>query len=75
MNEKQIIGWTSAFIIVLAYFLLSINHVKSDSIEYNLMNLLGGMGLAYRVYLDKNYSNFVLELIFIGIAVFKVITV
>ena len=65
---KNIIGWTSAFLVVLAYGLLSFEAVTSQSITYNLINLFGGIGLAWRVYIDKNYSNFALEIIFIFIA-------
>lgn len=65
---KNQIGWLSAFLIVAAYFLMTINVAESKSILYNLMNLIGGTGLAYRVYLDKNWSNFTLELIFVLIA-------
>lgn len=65
---KNVIGWSAAFIIVLAYGLLSFEVVQSNDYSYNIMNLFGGIGLAYRVYLDRNYSNFVLEIIFIMVA-------
>ena len=65
---KNLIGWGSAFLIVLAYYLLSCNIVNHTSFYYNVMNLIGGIGLAYRVWLDRNYSNFILEIVFILIA-------
>ena len=68
MRVKDFIGWISALLIVLAYFLLSNQLADSKSLMYNGLNLVGGIGLAYRVWLDKNYSNFVLEIIFILIA-------
>jgi len=68
MRVKDFIGWISALLIVLAYFLLSNQLADSKSLMYNGLNLIGGIGLAYRVWLDKNYSNFVLEIIFILIA-------
>lgn len=63
------IGWISAFFIVTAYFLLSIEIVEPDGFYYNILNLTGGIGLAYRVWVDKNYSNLFLEIIFISIAI------
>lgn len=71
---KNKIGWSSAFLIVFAYFLLATNIVSSEDFLYSLINLLGGIGLAWRVWQDRNYSNFALELIFISIALFKIIT-
>jgi len=68
---KNQIGWISALLIVIGYYLLSINYLSSNDFSYNLINLIGGTGLAYRVWLDRNYSNFILELIFILIATSK----
>jgi len=65
----SLIGIFGALFIVIAYFLMSFNHITSKSIEYNILNLIGGICLAYRVYLDRNYSNFILEIIFIIIAI------
>jgi hypothetical protein len=67
-NIDSVIGWLSALLIVIAYFLLSFGVLKSSDYYYNLLNLFGGIGLAYRVYLDKNWSNLTLEIVFILIA-------
>lgn len=67
------IGWLSAALIIAAYFLLSFDYVMKNDYVYNVLNLIGGIGLAYRVYLDKNYSNFVLEIIFVLIALKSII--
>ena len=75
ITYKNLIGWFSAFLIVVAYALLSYNITSADSIAYNTLNLVGGTGLAYRVWLDRNYSNFALEIIFILIAVKQLITI
>lgn len=67
-KHKNLIGWCSAFLIVSAYYFLSVGLLNHDAKIYNLMNLVGGIGLAYRVWLDRNYSNFILEIIFVLIA-------
>lgn len=66
---KNIIGYLSAFLVVFAYACLSFHWLKQSDVLFNGMNLLGGIGLAYRVWLDRNYSNFILELVFICIAI------
>lgn len=65
---KKIIGWVGVSFIITAYALLIFDLVKSQSVSYNLINLIGAILLAYRVYLDRNYSNFFLEIVFIIIA-------
>ena len=70
---KNYIGWVSAFLIVLAYLLMTMEIIVSQSTSYNVMNLFGGLGLAYRVWLDRNYSNFILEVIFVGIAIINLL--
>lgn len=66
---NNLIGILGALFIVSAYFLMAFNHISSKSFNYNFLNLIGGVCLAYRVYLDRNYSNFILEIIFIIIAI------
>lgn len=73
MNKKTIIGWGSAFLILIAYALLIMEILNHKSILYNCMNFFAGIGLAWRVFQDRNYSNFVLELVFILIAAIGVI--
>lgn len=71
--NKNAIGWIGAFCILLAYFFLSFNYLKQTDISYNVLNFYGGMCLAFRVYLDKNWSNFWLEVIFCLIALKSII--
>ena len=70
---KNLIGYTSAIFIIVGYFLLSFDFLNKDDIIYNVLNLFGGIGLAYRVYLDKNWSNLILEIIFVLIALKSII--
>ncbi len=70
---KNKIGWIGAFLVVLAYFLMTIDIINSNDILYNLINLVAGILLGYRVWLDKNYSNLTLEIVFILIAFINLI--
>ncbi len=76
MNKNKLInfiGWLSALLIIIAYFLLSFQVISFKDTTYNLLNLIGGCGLAYRVYLDRNWSNFALEVVFILIALKSIV--
>jgi len=72
-HKNNIIGICGASFIVTAYFLMAFNYISSASIQYNVLNLIGGTCLAYRVWQDKNYSNFILEIIFVIIAIKSII--
>jgi len=69
-KADKVIGWIGAFLIVLAYFLLTFEFVIAQDILYNMMNLLGASLMAYRVWIDRNFSNLALEIVFIIIALF-----
>lgn len=72
---KPLVGWTGAIIIVFNYLLLTTGVFNADSVIFNVFQLVGGTFLAIRVWLDRNYSNFMLEIFFICIAVYAILKV
>ena len=49
MNYQMIadlIGWAGAFLLLTAYALLSFKKIAGDSVLYQTMNVLAGIGLA-----------------------------
>lgn len=74
-NKKiiNIIGWVGSISLFLAYCLLSYDLLSSKDIRYHILNLIGGFCLGYRVWVDKNYSNFILEIFFIFVAIKSII--
>ena len=66
---KNLIGWIAVLLIIIAYFSITADLISSKDVSYNLLNLVGGILLAWRVYQDKNYSNLALEIAFIVIAI------
>jgi hypothetical protein len=72
---KNIIGWSGAFIFLIAYFLNSFKIVGVDDLSFHIMNLIGAILLGYRVWLDNNYSNLLLECCFFCIAIFHIIRI
>jgi len=69
---KNITGWTGAFVFLLAYFLNSFNIVNTNDLLFHILNLIGAILLGYRVYLDKNYSNLLLEFCFFLVATYHI---
>ena len=69
----RMVGWAGAALIVLAYLLLTLELLNPTSAPYNLMNLCGGLFLAYRVFLDRNWSNLALNLFFAAVGVLALV--
>lgn len=71
---QQIIGWIGAISLVSAYALLTFELVEQKGLVFNGMQFIGGVSLAYRVYLDKNWSNLALEFFFISVAIYALVS-
>lgn len=72
-NIINIVGWIGSISLFLAYCLLSYDVLSSKDIKYHILNLIGGFCLGYRVWVDRNYSNFILEIFFIFVAIKSII--
>lgn len=62
----DIIGMTGTVLVVLAYYLLQLEKVASNSLIYNLMNLFGATLLLISLCFTFNLASFVIELFWIG---------
>ena len=62
----DIIGMTGTALVVLAYYLLQLDKVSSNSLAYNLMNLFGAIFLLISLCFTFNLASFVIELFWIG---------
>ena len=77
MNKAQkknniiidIVGWTSVLVFILAYLLLVLKIVNSDSAIYRLVNLLGAVGLVFFGWQKKSKHLVFLNSFWILIAV------
>jgi len=70
---QRCVGWLGAVSLVTAYSLLVLDMVSAKSTLFNSMQLFGGVSLAYRVWLDKNWSNLALNIFFSCVATYAVI--
>jgi uncharacterized protein with PQ loop repeat len=51
----DVIGWVGAFLLLTAYALLSFKKITGDSIYYQAMNVLAGIGLAVSSFSHQAY--------------------
>lgn len=73
MNEGvKIIGWLGTVLLIGAYGANSLGYLDSSSILYPILNLLAAIFLGIRVFADKNYSNFILEIFWGIIAILSI---
>lgn len=71
----SIAGWIGMVLIILAYFLLSTKKLKFNSITYNVLNIAGGLGLIVSTLVTKSWPVVVLNIFWIGIAIYSIIKI
>lgn len=74
-NKKivNIIGWAGTIMLVGAYTLNSLGLLESTGPIYAGINILAGTLLGIRVYADRNWSNLILEIFWVGVAILNII--
>ncbi|MBC7362122.1 MAG: hypothetical protein H5U06_07575 [Candidatus Aminicenantes bacterium] len=76
MNSSLLIniaGWLGAFMLLLAYVLVSTRKLAGDSFNYQILNLLGSGLLLANAYHFGAYPSVGVNSIWIGIALFTII--
>jgi hypothetical protein len=66
----EVIGWVGAALILGAYALLSSGRLKSASLSYHLMNILGAAGFVVNSGYNGALPSAAMNLIWIGIGVY-----
>lgn len=69
----QAVGWIGTILIVLAYFLVSNQFVISKSKAYQLMNLLGAVGVGVNVFHQEAWPALALQITWAIIAIASLI--
>lgn len=69
----QIVGWIGAFLVVLAYFLVSYKKVQGDSRIYQLMNLVGAIGVGINASYQEAWPSFAIQIVWGIIAILALI--
>jgi hypothetical protein len=66
----EVIGWAGAALILGAYALLSAGKLRSDTVVYHLMNILGAAGFVVNSGWNGALPSAAMNLIWIGIGAY-----
>ena len=69
----QIVGWVGAFLVVLAYFLVSYKKVEGDNRIYQFMNLFGALGVGVNVFYQQAWPALAIQVVWGTIAIIALI--
>jgi predicted ferric reductase len=64
----ELAGWIGTALILVAYVLSSLGYLHTATISYQLMNLLGALGVGLITYLRRAFQGFVLNLVWAVVA-------
>jgi len=65
----EIIGWTGGLLVLGAYFLISLRYLQTNSIYYQLMNIVGALLLIINTIYLKAYPSAFVNVVWVGIGV------
>ena len=68
----DMIGWVGMILMIVGYFLLSLNKIKNGTI-YQLFNLFGSLFMAIGLFPKNAWFSFTLEIIWAFIAIITLI--
>jgi hypothetical protein len=77
MNKKiiEIFGWYGTCAIVLAYVLVSFSVVSSLSLQYQILNLTGALGIVAVSFYRRTYQPGVLNLIWFVVVLIAIVNI
>ena len=64
----DVIGIIGVAIIVITYFLLQIEKIKSDDLQYSLLNIFGSILILLSILQNWNLASFLIEIFWILIS-------
>ena len=67
------LGTIGVVIIVVTYFLLQLGRIKSDQLNYSLLNGLGAAFILFSLYYDFNLPSVIVEAFWLVISVFGIL--
>ena len=69
----QIIGWIGAFLVVFAFLLVSNKKVQGDGRVYQLMNLIGAIGVGVNASYQRAWPSTAIQIVWAIIAIFALV--
>ena len=73
MNWYDILGTVGVGVIVVTYLLLQLGRIKSDQLQYSMLNGLGAALILISLYYDFNLPSVIVEAFWLVISVFGII--
>jgi hypothetical protein len=70
---SQIIGWAGMFLIAFVFFLVSTKRISASSKKYEILNLIGAIGVGINVFYFHAWPAFALQVVWAGIAIYSFI--
>ena len=72
MDMYQWIGFAGALFIVWAYLILQMGKCTIDSMQYQVINLVGAILLIISLFVHFNFGSFMIEIFWIGITLYGI---
>lgn len=70
---SDIIGSVGVAIVIVTYFLLQTERLKSESLRYSVLNGLGAGLIAFSLVYSFNFSAFVVEFLWVLISLYGIV--
>ena len=67
-EPNEIFGWIGTALILIAYALLTLKIISSTSTQYQMMNLVGAIGIIWNTYKKEAFPPMILNIIWLLIA-------
>jgi len=71
----DIVGWISSAAVVSAYALISLNKLNSRSRVYQVLNLVGSLGLVVNTAYHRAYPSTFVNIVWFGIAALALVRI
>lgn len=70
MDWVDIVGWAGAALVLAAYGLVSTKRLDGDSVTYQLLNVIGAVGMLINTYVRGALPSAAVNVIWIGLGVY-----
>jgi hypothetical protein len=68
----DLLGTIGVGLIIVSYFLLQLERLKSDQIAYSLLNAVGALLILISLYYNFNFPSFIVEFFWLLISLFGI---
>lgn len=73
MDWVDVVGWVGAALVLVAYGMVSTGRLHGHSVPYQILNVLGGVGMLINGYARGAFPSAAVNVIWIGIGMYILI--